>query len=79
VVSYQGKRVAAYRDRDGGLHPLSPTCTHLGCQVSFNTAEKSWDCACHGSRFDLEGRVLQGPAIKGLSSSSGDESQDEAL
>jgi glycine/D-amino acid oxidase-like deaminating enzyme/nitrite reductase/ring-hydroxylating ferredoxin subunit len=66
VVSWEGRKVAAFRDEDGTLHAVSATCTHMGCQVSFNTAERSWDCPCHGSRFDLSGRVLQGPAIKDL-------------
>jgi Rieske Fe-S protein len=66
IVSLEGDTVAAFRDDAGALHALSPTCTHLGCRVSFNTAERSWDCPCHGSRFDLDGRVIQGPATKDL-------------
>jgi glycine/D-amino acid oxidase-like deaminating enzyme/nitrite reductase/ring-hydroxylating ferredoxin subunit len=58
---------AVYREEDGTLHVVSSTCTHLGCTVKWNTAERSWDCPCHGSRFDVDGRVLQGPALKGLS------------
>jgi len=60
------KPIAVYRDRDGGFHALSPVCPHLGCIVDFNGAESSWDCPCHGSRFDVEGRVLNGPATRGL-------------
>lgn len=60
--------VAAYRDDHGELHALSPACTHLGCYVAFNVAEKSWDCPCHGSRFDLAGNVLEGPALEPLHS-----------
>lgn len=66
AVSLDDETVAAYRDDAGTLHALSPTCTHLGCRVSFNSAELSWDCPCHGSRFDVGGRVLQGPATKDL-------------
>ena len=66
IVSLDGETVAAFRDDDGTLHAVSPTCTHLGCRVTFNTAERSWDCPCHGSRFDVDGCVLQGPAIKDL-------------
>jgi len=58
--------VATFVDESGLMHTVSATCTHLGCLVSFNAAERSWDCPCHGSRFDVDGRVLQGPAIKDL-------------
>ncbi len=57
---------AAYRDRDGRLHELSARCTHLGCIVAFNRATRTWDCPCHGSRFALDGSVLEGPAISPL-------------
>jgi glycine/D-amino acid oxidase-like deaminating enzyme/nitrite reductase/ring-hydroxylating ferredoxin subunit len=57
---------AAYRDDDGVLHVVSSVCTHLGCQVKWNSAERSWDCPCHGSRFHWDGTVLQGPAVKPL-------------
>jgi glycine/D-amino acid oxidase-like deaminating enzyme/nitrite reductase/ring-hydroxylating ferredoxin subunit len=58
---------AAYRDEEGELHRLSARCTHLGCIVSFNAAERTWDCPCHGSRFDaLDGEVLEGPAVRPL-------------
>jgi Rieske Fe-S protein len=66
ILRVGGERVAAYRDDDGTLHAVSPTCTHLGCQVNFNAAERSWDCPCHGSRFSTDGRVLQGPAVHRL-------------
>jgi glycine/D-amino acid oxidase-like deaminating enzyme/nitrite reductase/ring-hydroxylating ferredoxin subunit len=66
IVSVDGDRVAAYRDDEGELHMLSPICTHMGCHVAFNTAEKTWDCPCHGSRFDTEGQIIQGPALKPL-------------
>ena len=60
------KNLAGYRDEDGELHVVSAVCTHLACIVNWNTAERSWDCPCHGSRFDHQGRVLQGPAMKDL-------------
>lgn len=66
VVNANGHRVAAYRDATGIVHSVSPVCTHLKCTVDFNTAEKTWDCPCHGSRFDIDGKVLQGPAHKDL-------------
>lgn len=71
AVSWSGaETVASFLDEAGVLHTVSATCTHLGCLVSFNTAERSWDCPCHGSRFDIDGRVLQGPAIKDLATRS---------
>jgi glycine/D-amino acid oxidase-like deaminating enzyme/nitrite reductase/ring-hydroxylating ferredoxin subunit len=53
---------AVYRDDSGGLHTLSARCTHLGCIVKFNRPERTWDCPCHGSRFDATGEVIEGPA-----------------
>jgi len=57
---------AVYRADDGQLHAMSAVCTHLGCIVKWNNAEKSWDCPCHGSRFDAFGKVINGPATKDL-------------
>jgi len=59
-------KIAAYRDESGTLHERSAVCTHLRCIVDWNPAEKSWDCPCHGSRFDPYGKVLNGPAIEEL-------------
>ncbi len=67
VVTVGKKRIAAYRDEAGELHQCSAICTHLYCIVNWNSAEKSWDCPCHGSRFDAYGKVMNGPAIVGLS------------
>ena len=66
VVAGSGGRVAAYRDPAGALHQVSPVCTHLGCTVSWNGAETTWDCPCHGSRFTCDGQVIEGPAVKDL-------------
>jgi glycine/D-amino acid oxidase-like deaminating enzyme/nitrite reductase/ring-hydroxylating ferredoxin subunit len=66
VVEYQGEKLAVYKDAEGKVNLLSPTCTHMGCLVNFNPAEKSWDCPCHGGRYDLEGQVLTGPPRKNL-------------
>lgn len=60
------RKVGAYRDDTGVLHTVSTVCTHLGCSVVWNGAEKSWDCPCHGSRFHHDGTVIQGPAVKDL-------------
>lgn len=66
VVNIHGKRYGAYRDENGELFIVDITCTHLGCELRFNSGEKSWDCPCHGSRFDYKGNILNGPAIKPL-------------
>jgi len=66
IISLGGRKTAAYRDEAGALHALSPRCTHLGCHVNWNNAERSWDCPCHGSRFSGDGHVIQGPATRDL-------------
>ncbi|HZB97387.1 MAG TPA: FAD-dependent oxidoreductase [Candidatus Sulfotelmatobacter sp.] len=70
IVSHRGAKVAAYRDTEGRLHAVSPECTHMGCGVAWNNAEGTWDCPCHGSRFDVDGRVIEGPAVRDLESVS---------
>ena len=60
------KKVAAYRDANGDVHMRSAACTHLKCIVQWNSAERTWDCPCHGSRFDPYGAVVNGPAISDL-------------
>lgn len=59
-------KVGVHRDDDGRLHGVSLRCTHLGCLVHWNAAERSWDCPCHGSRFGIDGEVLAGPAVAPL-------------
>ncbi|WP_214368755.1 FAD-dependent oxidoreductase [Pseudonocardia sp. H11422] len=66
VVRSGRDRIGVYRDEADGLHAVSVRCTHLGCLVRFNGAERSWDCPCHGSRFDVDGAVLEGPAVDPL-------------
>lgn len=56
------RKIAVFRDEEGEMHAVSAKCTHLGCVVHWNSAEKSWDCPCHGSRFGVDGDVLHGPA-----------------
>jgi glycine/D-amino acid oxidase-like deaminating enzyme/nitrite reductase/ring-hydroxylating ferredoxin subunit len=67
VVGWGPLKVAVYRDEAGLLHRRSAICTHLGCVVGWNDSEKTWDCPCHGSRFDPYGRVVNGPAPSDLS------------
>ena len=69
IVSLDGTKLAVCRI-GGELRAVDPTCTHMGCTVSWNGAEKSWDCPCHGSRFDTRGAVLNGPATVGLEKKS---------
>jgi glycine/D-amino acid oxidase-like deaminating enzyme/nitrite reductase/ring-hydroxylating ferredoxin subunit len=66
VVARSRRQVALARDEEGVLHAVSARCTHMGCIVSWNGAERSWDCPCHGSRFAIDGSVLQGPAVDAL-------------
>jgi glycine/D-amino acid oxidase-like deaminating enzyme/nitrite reductase/ring-hydroxylating ferredoxin subunit len=66
VISKRGRQLAASRDLDGELHVLAARCTHLGCIVNWNDAERTWDCYCHGSRFAQNGDVIGGPAVHPL-------------
>jgi glycine/D-amino acid oxidase-like deaminating enzyme/nitrite reductase/ring-hydroxylating ferredoxin subunit len=66
IVSAGGRKVAGCRDDEGELHAVSTRCTHLYCQVRWNSAERTWDCPCHGSRFGVDGEVLNGPAVEAL-------------
>jgi glycine/D-amino acid oxidase-like deaminating enzyme/nitrite reductase/ring-hydroxylating ferredoxin subunit len=67
VIGSRAKKIAAFRDRNGKVHKLSPVCPHLGCHVRWNPAESTWDCPCHGSRFKPNGEVIAGPAEEALS------------
>ncbi len=66
IIRRGTSKVAVYCDQDGVRHECSAICTHLGCVVSWNKVESSWDCPCHGSRFDPFGKVITGPATKDL-------------
>lgn len=66
VLQVADEKLAVYRDPDEGLIAVSAICTHLGCVVDFNAADRTWDCACHGSRFRAGGEVLRGPAKQPL-------------
>lgn len=68
ILRVEGRRVAAYKAANGDVSTLSSICPHMGCIVHWNTAEATWDCPCHGSRFKATGEVLAGPAEKPLAS-----------
>jgi glycine/D-amino acid oxidase-like deaminating enzyme/nitrite reductase/ring-hydroxylating ferredoxin subunit len=76
LLRLNGRKTAAYRDQAGRVHALSPVCTHMGCHVNWNAAERSWDCPCHGSRFSGEGVVIQGPATRDLERRPADDGRD---
>ena len=66
ILKIDGDNVAAFRDEDGRLHAVSAVCTHMGCILGWNETDRSWDCPCHGSRFELDGAVMHGPAVTPL-------------
>ncbi len=66
IVTTGDHKAAVYRDRKGMVHAMTAKCTHMGCTVRWNPAEKTWDCPCHGSRFAPDGKVVNGPATSPL-------------
>lgn len=62
IVSAGNRRYACYKDKEGMLHKISPRCPHLGCELEWNEDDHSWDCPCHGSRFDIDGKIINNPA-----------------
>ncbi len=66
VVRYEGGILAVYKETNGKRHILKSTCPHTKCEVRWNSAETSWDCPCHGSRFNVNGKMLTGPSVRGL-------------
>lgn len=66
IIDVDGQKVGVYKDKKGNIYAVKPYCTHLGCELSWNNLDKTWDCPCHGSRFDYEGRNLYDPAKKNL-------------
>ena len=66
IVKYEGKKMAIYKDEQGVINAVNAACTHIKCDISWNQAEKTWDCPCHGSRFSYTGEMLTGPARRDL-------------
>jgi glycine/D-amino acid oxidase-like deaminating enzyme/nitrite reductase/ring-hydroxylating ferredoxin subunit len=66
IIRQGVQQYAVYRDKQGGLHVMSPTCVHMGCVVQWNKLEKTWDCPCHGGRYTATGDQLEGPPATGL-------------
>ena len=66
IVEIEGSKVGVYRDEEGKIYAVKPICSHLGCELSWNNLEKTWDCPCHGSRFTYEGKSVYEPSIKDL-------------
>ena len=66
VVFWKGKKLGVYKDESGALWPVDIRCPHLGCQLEWNPDERSWDCPCHGSRFDYRGKLISGPAQENI-------------
>lgn len=66
IIEYNGSKVGVYKDREGNCYMVSTRCPHLGCEVKWNPDELTWDCPCHGSRFDYKGNWIESPAQRGL-------------
>jgi Rieske Fe-S protein len=66
LVKYEDQDIAVYKDENGKIHSVSPSCTHINCMVAWNTSEKIWECPCHGSRFNEDGEMYTAPARKDL-------------
>lgn len=63
IIMYDGEKVGVYKDEKGKCYFVKPICTHLKCELQFNSSDKTWDCPCHGSRFDIRGKVINNPAV----------------
>jgi Rieske Fe-S protein len=66
IIDQNNEKVAVYKDASGAVSAVSAICTHQGCTVGWNANDKTWDCPCHGSRFDTNGTVVKGPAAINL-------------
>lgn len=66
IIKHNGKKVGIYKDEQGKIYAVKPYCKHLGCELSWNNLEKTWDCPCHGSRYTYDGKIIMEPTRKGL-------------
>ena len=66
IVEIDGKKVGIYKNEKDEIYKVDPVCKHLGCELTWNNSDKTWDCPCHGSRYDYKGRLLYGPSVKNL-------------
>ena len=66
IIEINNQKIGVYKSPEGKIYAVKPVCTHLGCLLSWNDIDKTWDCPCHGSRFDFQGKNLYDPAFKDL-------------
>lgn len=66
IVEVNGQKIGIYKDKEGKIYKVNPVCKHLGCELSWNNLDKTWDCPCHGSRYDYKGKLIYGPSVKNL-------------
>ena len=66
IIRVEGTPIGIYKDKQGKIFAVEPTCSHLGCLLTWNNVDKTWDCPCHGSRFDYMGKNIYEPAIEDL-------------
>ena len=67
IIEIDGNNIGIYKDTNGKIYAVKPNCSHLGCLLSWNNTDKTWDCPCHGSRYDYMGKNIYEPGIKNLS------------
>lgn len=66
IVMFGEEKIGVYKDKAGNVYAVKPVCTHLGCELSWNNLNKTWDCPCHGSRFEYTGKSIYSPSMKDL-------------
>ena len=66
IIKIEGQKIGLYKNNKGEIYKVNPVCKHLGCELSWNNLEKTWDCPCHGSRYDYKGNLIYGPSVKNL-------------